>query len=119
MKRLIPQRFVKVRAFLDRHGALIAFFIVVIGAALGIWQTRQIADTQNQEQKERIAAVSALVKRDAKITKDNQKLQILNCKLITGLVLNQPNLDPHLLNLLVQLLSELPKCEGTTERRGR
>jgi len=119
MKRLIPQRFYRVRNFLDKHGALIAFLIVILAAALGIYQTRHIASQQNKEQQERIAQISALIARDSKLAKENQRNQVTICKLVTGLVLNQPNLDQRLLTVLTQLLDENPQCSTFLPDEGR
>lgn len=46
---------------------------------------------------------------DAELLKRNTHTITLVCKLATGLSLNQPNLDPHFLRILNDIVGELPQ----------
>lgn len=80
--------------------------IVVVGlgmiaALIGLWQL----NTQLHDQQSR---TRHLVRQNAAlIDRDTRTLTVV-CKIATGLALNQPNLDPHFLRILNEVIGELP-----------
>jgi hypothetical protein len=100
MKRIIPRRFVRTRAFFDEHGGLVSFLLIIIVAIAGFAKQTDLANHTNDianQNKQSIARISTLTTE--------------LCKVATAFELYQPNLDPRVVDILVGVANEFPiKC---------
>jgi hypothetical protein len=126
MRRLIPRRFERLYNFVDHNGGLLAFLIVVIASAIGMWQVRTLADNQNSEQSHRITQIKKLttaIQQRAKETKrvadKNKATQVILCRIISVTLLDKPNLTVQELTLYTDLLQQLPACIPFNRSPGR